>query len=152
MELFALPLVEGAEEVVLGGRDGAFGAAEQSLAALPEAHHVAPAVDLVAGALDEPARGEVRRDDGEVAPVDPERIGELGLTRLTEHLELLEDEELLGPEAERPHRAPDASGGVAAEPSQERRHRHLVGRRRGGAHGTRLGDLLGVYHNGRLQQ
>ena len=51
------------------------------------------------------------------------------LARLAEHLELLEDPELLGPEAERANRAPDAGGRVAAETGQEHRHRDLLGER-----------------------
>ena len=67
-----------------------------------------------------------------------------------EHLQLIEDPELLGPETERANGAPDAGGGVAAETGQERRHRDLLG----GGHAPRLEDLrfctiVVNYHSGR---
>ena len=82
VELLALLLVEGGEEVLLGGRDRAFGAAQQLLPGAAQSQHVAPAVDLMAGALGEAAVAEVGGDRGEVAAVDAERVGEFGLARL----------------------------------------------------------------------
>ena len=140
-ELIALLVVEGGEEVLLGGRDGALGAPQQLLSRPAQSQHVAPAVGLVAGPVDEAAVAERGGDRGEVAGVDADRVCELGLAGLAEHLELLEDEELLSAEAERAHRATYASGRVAAEPCQERRHRHLLGGGRGVAHLPSLGNL-----------
>ena len=81
----------------------------------------------MAGAFDEAAVAERGGDRGEVAAVDAERVGELGLAGLAEHLQLLEDEELLRAEAERAKGAADAGGRVAAEPGQESRTRSGVG-------------------------
>ena len=81
---------------------------EESLSGSAEPQHVAPAVVGVAGAGHEAAFREVGGDCGEVAVIDAQRVGELGLARLAERLELLEDDELLGAEAEGTHRAAHA--------------------------------------------
>ncbi|MDX6689972.1 MAG: hypothetical protein QOG15_1429, partial [Solirubrobacteraceae bacterium] len=138
VEVLALLGAEGGEEVILRGRDGAFGTAEQPLAVSAEPQHVAPAVNLMAGALDEIAIRELGGDRGEVAAIDPERIGELRLACLTEHLELFENEELLGAEAEGTHRAADSSSCIPAETGQEGRHRHLLGGCCGARHAVRV--------------
>ena len=69
----------------------------------------------MAGPLDEAAIAERGRDRGQVAVIDPHGVGQFALARLAEHLELLEDEELLRAEAERAHRATDTRGRAAAE-------------------------------------
>ena len=60
------------------------------------------------------------------------------------------DARMLGAQAEGTHRAPDTSGHVAAEPGQERRHRHLLGGGRGGGHAIRLGAVAVIYHSGKI--
>src|SRR5262249_29699459 len=71
------------------------------------------------------AVGELGRERGEVAAVDAERVGQLRLAGLPERLQLLEHEERLSAEAERPHGAPHARGGVPADRGEQLRHRDI---------------------------
>jgi probable LLM family oxidoreductase len=138
VQLVLLFWFERRQELLLGLGDRLTGLPQDIGTGRRERQHVASAVGLVAAAIDEATIDELEDGRRQVAGVEGERGGQFALAGAAEVLQLDEDEVLLRAEAEGADRSANASGGVTAEPGQDRGELRRCTHR---AHLSRIGDL-----------